>query len=348
VHLQENVALAPLTTFRVGGPARFLVRAENADQVREAVDFSRQRALPLFVMGGGSNLVVAESGFPGLVLQIAIGGISQKTLSTHELFAVGAGVEWDAFVAHAVELNCGGVECLSGIPGTVGGTPIQNVGAYGQEVSETIQNVQVLEPASGELRVLAAAECGFAYRTSMFNTSARGHYIVLGVTFKLRRGARPHLEYADLKKFFQGWGGKPSLAEVRVAVRQIRNSKAMLLVEGDPDCRSAGSFFKNPIISPAEYRELCSRPAVRGQNLPQFHTSDGRVKISAAWLVEHAGFSRGFARGEVGISSKHTLAIINRGGARAHEIVALKDEIQTRVAGEFGIHLEPEPVFVGF
>ena len=348
MQLQQNVPLAPLTTFKVGGPARHFVRAENESEIGEAVDFAREKKLPLFVLGGGSNLVIADSGFPGLVLQIGVSGISQSTQNGAALFTASAGEDWDSFIAYAVERNCGGIECMSGIPGTVGGTPVQNVGAYGQEVAETITGVRVLDLQQGQIREIENRDSGFAYRTSIFNTSARGRYIVLQVTFRLTPGASPHIEYADLKKFFAGRAAPPTLAETRAAVRSIRRSKAMLIEEGDPDCRSAGSFFKNPMVTPEECQRINLSNAARGERVPQFTGAEGRLKISAAWLVEHAGFHRGYSRGAVGISSKHALAIINRGGATAAEIIALKNDIQSSVQDRFGIALQPEPVFVGF
>jgi UDP-N-acetylmuramate dehydrogenase len=347
VKLQEQVPLAPLTTFQVGGPARYLVEARGLDEVREAVAFARDRELPLFVLGGGSNLVVADAGFPGLALRIAVRGVEERDEDGKRRFEVGAGEDWDAFVARVVARDCAGVECLSGIPGTVGGTPIQNVGAYGQEVSETISAVQVLDLESGAVRELCAPACDFGYRRSLFNTTQRGRYIVLHVSFALTPGGAPRIEYADLKKSFAG-RRTPTLGETREAVRQIRHSKAMLIVAGDEDCRSAGSFFKNVLLDAPGLARLQELVARRGLPLPTFPGAEGRTKVPAAWLVEQAGFPRGFQRGPVGISRKHSLAIVNRGGATAADILALKDEIQQRVAGDFGIRLQPEPVFVGF
>lgn len=344
--IQENIPLAPLTTFKVGGPARWFAEARSPQQALEAVDTARANNWRLFVMGGGSNLVVADTGFHGLVLRIAIPGIADRMEDGKRVFEAGAGEEWDRFVAHAVARECAGIECLSGIPGTVGGTPVQNVGAYGQEVSDTVTSVQVFDMQRGAIRDLCAEACGFGYRTSIFNTTERGRFIVLKVSYALLPGGIPMLEYADLKKHFAG-GGEPSLAEVRDAVRQIRHSKAMLIVEGDPDCRSAGSFFKNPIVDAPTETRLLKLAEERGLAPPRFATPAG-IKLSAAWLVEQSGFAKGYARGAVGISSKHTLAIVNRGGAKAAEIVALKEEIQQRVRAAWEIDLHPEPVFLGF
>ena len=377
--MQENVPLAPLTTLQVGGAARYFADLKREDDVREAVQFARGHDLPLFVLGGGSNLLVADSGWPGLVLRIAIGGITTPNPTvvnptvvnptvnpTHVtgnavLFSVGAGVNWDDFVAQAVVQNCAGVECLSGIPGSVGGTPVQNVGAYGQEVSDTIESVRAFDLKEDRIVVLPKPACGFRYRTSIFNTTERGRYIILRVNYRLKRGGAPSLKYADLQKHFaERLAGKkmPSLAEVRDAVREIRRSKGMLIVPGDDDCRSAGSFFKNPVLSEAQFKDLAARAASRGLEVPNYPAArsqyqdtqhkDTQRKVSAAWLVEHAGFSKGYATGAAGISKKHALALTNRGDAKASDIVALKDEIQRGVQEAWGILLEPEPVFIGF
>jgi UDP-N-acetylmuramate dehydrogenase len=351
MNLLHNIPLAPLTTFKVGGPARYFLEANSEEEVIEGVRYARDRKLPLFVLGGGSNLVVADAGWPGLVIKIAIAGVNEigGTQAARE-FEVGAGVEWDSFVAQSVSANLAGVETLSGIPGTVGGTPVQNVGAYGQEVSETITSVRVLRLEDLDVRELSNGECGFSYRTSIFNSSERGKYVVLKVRFALTKGGEPRLAYADLKKYFEKQLTKnetPTLQEAREAVREIRRSKAMLIVPDDEDCRSAGSFFKNPIIDLRKFDEVVKEAKEAGTP-PKYPADGGKVKIPAAWLVERAGFTKGYTHGPVGISKKHSLAIINRGGATAAEIIALKDAVQRGVKEKFGIALQPEPVFVGF
>ena len=344
----ENVYLAPLTTLKVGGPARYFMEPKSAAEVAEAVNFARASNLPLFVLGGGSNVVVSDNGWPGLILKPAILGIDERTENGKAIFEVGAGEEWDRFVARAVSKNCAGVECLSGIPGSVGGTPVQNVGAYGQEVSEAITSVMVFDLKDGQVRELCAAACGFEYRTSIFNTSERGRFIILRVTYSLTLGGKPRIEYADLKKHFAGFQNVPSLASTREAVRRIRATKAMLITPGDEDCLSAGSFFKNPILAAEQYEDLTRRAAVKGLQVPSYPALDAQRKVSAAWLVEHSGFSKGYRSGRAGISRKHALAIVNRGEATAADIVDLKDHIQQRVEDLWNIHLEAEPVFVGF
>jgi len=344
----ENVYLAPLTTLKVGGPARYFTEPKSAGEVAEGVNFARSKDLPLFVLGGGSNLVVSDAGWPGLVLKLAVRGIEERTENGKTLFDVGAGEEWDRFVARAVARNCAGVECLSGIPGSVGGTPVQNVGAYGQEVSETIESVQVFDLIDGQVRELCAEACGLQYRTSIFNTSERGRFIILRVTYALTPGGKPRIDYADLKKHFAGFQNIPSLTSTREAVRRIRAAKAMLITPGDEDCRSAGSFFKNPVLPAEQYDQLTRRAAAKGLQVPSYPALDAQKKVSAAWLVEHSGFSKGYSSGQVGISRKHALAIVNRGEASAADILGLKDHIQQRVDELWNIHLEPEPVFVGF
>jgi UDP-N-acetylmuramate dehydrogenase len=350
VNIQQNIPLAPMTTLHVGGPARYFINAQTETEVRNALDFAAQRRLPLFVLGGGSNLLVADEGWPGLVLKISLLGIEFEFEKDNMLFYAGAGVGWDDLVGMTVSKNCAGIECMSGIPGTVGGTPVQNVGAYGQEVSQTIARVRALDIVSGTSGEFTTEECAFAYRTSMFNSTQKGKYIVLEVGYRLKLKGEPVLEYADLKNFFANWQGKPGLQDVRDAVRKIRQSKAMLIVPGDEDCRSAGSFFKNPLVSAVEadrIQALAQRLAP-SKAMPRYPGEDGQVKLSAAWLVERAGFAKGHALGPVGISRKHTLAIVNRGGAKAKDVILLKDEVQKKVFDIWGVKLHPEPVFVGF
>ncbi len=348
MNVQENVSLAPLTTMNVGGPARYFIDSKTITEVQEAVAFARSRNLPLFVLGGGSNLVVSDAGWPGLVLKVGITGIDERNENGKAIFDVGAGEEWDTFATRAVARNCAGVECLSGIPGSVGGTPVQNVGAYGQEVAESIESVLTLDLQDDQIRELCGEACGFSYRTSIFNTGESGRYIILRVTYGLTPGGLPRIEYADLKRHFSGWQQIPTLADTREAVRRIRASKAMLITPGDADARSVGSFFKNPVLSSEQHEDLSRRAAARGLQIPSYPALDAQHKISAAWLVEHSGFSKGYDSGHVAISSKHALAIVNRGGATAADVVALKEHIQHRVQEIWSICLQPEPVFVGF
>ena len=348
VQILENIPLAPYTTLKVGGPARYFVEAHSENDILDALSYAHEHKLEFFVLGGGSNLVVADAGWLGLVLKVALAGIDVTNHNRKRVFVSGAGEDWDGLVAFSVKEGCAGIECMSGIPGTVGGTPVQNVGAYGQEVAETITSVRVIDTTTGDTRELTSAECGFAYRTSIFNSSEKGRYIVTQVSFALTPDGTPRVEYADLRRYFGSSQSAPNLQQVREAVRSIRASKGMLITPDDDDCRSAGSFFKNPIVSVAEYDRIAALPASREQKPPQFTAPNGNVKISAAWLVERSGFSKGYAAGRVGISRKHSLAIVNRGGASAAEIVSLKNKVQEGVLNTFGVQLHPEPVFVGF
>lgn len=345
--LQENFPLAPLTTLGIGGAARFFVEAASEEELIEAMAFAESETLPVFVLGGGSNVLVADEGFPGLVVRVAIKGIEWR----EELVIAGAGEDWDGLVEQCARRNLAGVECLSGIPGSVGGTPVQNVGAYGQEVSETITRVRAFDRRSKIIVELNRADCGFSYRTSVFNTTERERYVVLAVSYALRHYAEPAIRYPDLKNFFANRTEKPTLAEVREAVIEIRSRKGMVIRPDDPDCRSAGSFFKNPVLTAEAFARLEAAAKQQGllgddERAPSFAAGDGKVKVPAAWLIERAGFQKGYAKGRAGISSKHTLAIINRGSATAREVVELVKEIEGRVAEKFGVTLTPEPVFI--
>ena len=339
--LQKDTPLAPLTTLKIGGNARFFVVAQDEAQVAEAFALAERESLDLFILGGGSNVLISDNGFNGLVLQIALRGISRIEHDGVVSVTANAGEDWDEFVGSCVGSDLAGVECLSGIPGFVGGTPVQNVGAYGQEVSETIHSVRCFDRKTKEFVTFTNADCGFAYRTSIFNSTERDHYIVLSVTFRLHPGGEPKIVYSDLKEYFGE--RKPSLTEVRNAVLNIRRAKSMVIDADDPNSKSAGSFFKNPIVEKSKFEDL---QAIY-ENVPSFKFGD-KVKIPAAWLIENAGFRKGFALGNAGISTNHTLALINRGGASAEEILSLKKEVENGVGTKFGIMLQPEPVFIGF
>jgi UDP-N-acetylmuramate dehydrogenase len=351
--IQENVPLSPLTTLRIGGPARFFAEARDEDETLAAFSYAEERSLPLFILGGGSNVLVADEGFPGLVVRVALKGVTWRAEGDEVIVTARAGEDWDELVSKCVERDLAGIECLSGIPGSVGGTPVQNVGAYGQEVSETITLVRAFDRLAGGIIELSNEQCRFSYRASVFNTTARDRYVVTAVAYALKPHGEPAIRYPDLKNIFSNISTSPSLGMAREAVRGIRAQKAMLIAPDDPDCRSAGSFFKNPVITPgafARIKEIARERNLIGaaEQVPNFPAGDGKLKVPAAWLIERAGFHKGYDRGRVGISSKHTLAIVNRGGATASEVVGLMKEIQERVADNFGVPLAPEPVFVGF
>ncbi|HEX6098271.1 MAG TPA: UDP-N-acetylmuramate dehydrogenase [Thermoanaerobaculia bacterium] len=344
MELQENVSLAPLTTIGIGGPARFFFRATSVDEVREALAWARERSLATFVLGGGSNLLIADAGFDGVVIHVDLRGVTVESEDAFAMVKVAAGEPWDAFVATAVENGWAGIECLSGIPGSTGATPIQNVGAYGQDVSETIVRVEALDRTADRVVGFTNEECRFGYRASLFKNHEPGRYVVLSVTFRLKRGGCATIRYPELQKYVDERGvSVDDLRGVREAVIAIRKRKGMVLDPGDPDTRSDGSFFMNPVIPAAAYAEF----ARKAPDAPHFPAGDD-VKLSAAWLIEHAGFSKGFAHGRVGLSTKHTLAIVNRGGGTAAEVLELVGMIQARVREAFGVEMHPEPNFIGF
>lgn len=352
----ENVPLAKFTTLGVGGPARWFAQTGDPNEILAAVRFAREQQVPYFILGGGSNLLVSDEGFPGVVIHIA--SSRPIELDRQRGFAAvqaDAGVEWDSVVRLAVARDCAGIECLAGIPGSVGGTPVQNVGAYGQEVSHSIALVHALDLETEKVVRLSPVDCGFSYRRSIFNSTQQGRYAITRVEYMLRLDRPPNIEYRDVKNYFGELGiTQPSLYEAADAVRAIRARKGMLLTDDDPDARSAGSFFKNPIVPAAKVPGLAAIADCHPDEVPQFpagpdsNPADAMVKLSAAWLIELAGFKKGFTMGRVGLSSKHVLAIVNRGGASAYEVVALRDAILTAVHAKTGIRLEQEPVTLGF
>ncbi|WP_027860557.1 UDP-N-acetylmuramate dehydrogenase [Marmoricola sp. URHB0036] len=330
--------LAELTTLRLGGPATELVEAHDETELVEAVRSADEQGLPVLVVGGGSNLVVADNGFEGRVVVVRHGGLSSEGDACGGAFVeVGAGENWDDVVATAVDRGWVGIEALSGIPGTTGATPIQNVGAYGQEVSQTLARVRTWDRLFKGVRTFAAADCGFGYRTSRFKKDP-GRHVVLDVTFQLTLGdLGAPVEYAELARLLDIQIGQRAPArEVREAVLELRRSKGMVLDADDHDTWSTGSFFTNPVV-PAE--------AVP-EGAPTWPQPDGLVKTSAAWLIERAGFAKGYGNDRVRLSSKHTLALTNRGGATTADLLALARELRDGVEQHFGIVLVNEPVLV--
>jgi UDP-N-acetylmuramate dehydrogenase len=362
---RPRVPLAGYTTLRLGGPARhFAEAAENVELIAQ-VWAADERGEPLLVLGGGSNLVIADDGFPGTVVRVATRGIHREPDDGSVLLTVAAGEDWDTVVAGTVADGLAGLECLSGIPGLAGATPIQNVGAYGQEVAQTLVAVRCYDRERGELADLTAAQCGFGYRTSAFKRSLRtwaaggpgvtGRFVVLGVTFRLARSAlSAPVRYAELARALGiEEGGRAPLAEVRSAVLALRRGKGMVLDPADPDTRSAGSFFTNPVLDLAAFADLERTVAATlgpEARLPTFPAAPGQVKVSAAWLIERSGFTKGYAPGPDGqgarISTKHTLALVNPGKATTASLLALAREITDGVRKTFGVPLTPEPVLV--
>jgi UDP-N-acetylmuramate dehydrogenase len=338
--------LSDHTTLRLGGPARAWVRATTEDALVDAVRRADEAGDPLLVLAGGSNLVVADEGFDGTVVEVATSGVHADTPDDQDgdpscggvVVRVAAGESWDALVATAVERRWVGVEALSGIPGSVGATPVQNVGAYGQEVSQTISRVRVWDRRLRGVRTFAAADCGFGYRTSRFKADPSRH-VVLDVTFQFRQGELgAPVEYAELARTLGVEPGtRAPMSDVRRAVLGLRAAKGMVLDPTDHDTWSAGSFFTNPVIAADRIPD----------GAPAWPQPDGSVKTSAAWLIERAGFGKGYGDGPARLSTKHTLALTNRGGATTADLLALAREVRDGVEERFGIRLVNEPVLVG-
>ena len=340
--------LSELTTLRLGGPAGRYVEASCEEEVVEGVRAADAAGEPLLLLSGGSNLVVADAGFPGTVLRIATRGVTREAAGASVTLEVAAGEPWDPLVAACVADGLAGVECLAGIPGSVGATPIQNVGAYGQEVAETIAAVRVLDRGTGAVEELGPQDCGFTYRSSAFKREP-GRWVVLTVRLQLQRSRLSSpVRYAELARALGvELGSRAPLAEARKAVLALRRDKGMVLDDADPDTRSAGSFFTNPILDRDGYAALRQRLR-SGLEPPSWPEGDGRVKTSAAWLIERAGFHRGDGDPDgIAISTKHTLALTNRGHGTTTQLLALAHEIAGGVHDAFGVDLMPEPVLVG-
>ena len=369
--MRTQVPLAPYTTLGLGGPAAILAEPADEASLIAAVRAADDRDEPVFVLGGGSNVVIADAGFPGTVVRVATRGMSLRAAADMTAVTVAAGENWDDVVARCVAEGLAGLECLSGIPGLAGATPIQNVGAYGQEVADTITSVRVYDREDRRITELPAAACGFGYRTSFFKQtpfaagSATGRFVVLAVTFRLTPSPRSgRIRYPELAtELGVAAGERVPLGEARAAVLKLRARKGMVLDAGDPDTRSAGSFFTNPVLSDTEFAALVAtaRRAGAGPDVPHFPAGDGQVKVPAAWLIQHAGFGKGHQgptgpagpaaggreRAAARISSKHTLALINPGGASTASLLALAGQIRAGVHAAFGVTLVIEPVLVG-
>ncbi|HEY8371837.1 MAG TPA: UDP-N-acetylmuramate dehydrogenase [Pseudonocardiaceae bacterium] len=351
--VRRDVPLSGYTTLRLGGPAARFVEATSAAEVVDTVRAADAAREPLLVLGGGSNLVVADGGFDGTVVRLAHRGQRLDAVGDGVVqLTVEAGEDWDAVVAGTVEQGLGGLECLSGIPGLVGATPVQNVGAYGVEVAELLLSVDVLDRRSGQVRQMSVDELGLGYRTSVLKGTDSG--VVLRVRFALRQGGlSAPIRYAELARTLGvELGARVPVAEARQAVLELRRRKGMVLDPADHDTWSAGSFFTNPVLADAELPPVLERIAARvGAEVavPRYPAGPGRTKLSAAWLIERAGFGRGFAgaSGRVALSGKHTLALTNRGGATTAELLDLARQVRDGVYREFGVRLHPEPVLVG-
>jgi UDP-N-acetylmuramate dehydrogenase len=345
----SDVPLAPRTTFELGGPARYLAEITDAGDALAALEWAKVKALPVFVLGGGSNLVVADEGFAGLVLHMKTRALRWSENAGEMRVEVAAGETWDDVVRAAAERGVWGIECLSGIPGMAAAAPVQNIGAYGQEVAESLRSVRVLDRATLARRELAPDECDFGYRTSVFKRQP-DRFVILSVILGFPSHAKPNLRYAELAAALAD--ASPSPLTVRDTVLALRRKKAMVWDAADPNHRSAGSFFTNPIVTAEFAAELARRCVTAGliaepSAMPRFDLPDGRVKLAAGWLIERAGICKGLRMGAVGVSTRHALALVHHGGGSTADLVRLARHVRTTVFDRFAVELEPEPFFLG-
>ncbi len=352
IAIQDGVPLAPLTTMGVGGPARHFTRVESEQELRAALAWARERELAPFLLGGGSNLVVSDAGLPTLVVRTALRGVRSEERGHETRVTFSAGEPWDDAVRFTVERGLWGLECLSGIPGDVGATPIQNVGAYGCEVADSLVEVVAIDRSTGERVSLNREACGFAYRDSVFKRSLRDRLVIVEVTFALSRGRSMEYRYAELSRAL-ATRNQDDARQVRETVLELRRNKSMLFEPERENGRSVGSFFTNPIVTSehadeVEARARSSGALAAGETMPRFPAASDRVKLAAGWLIERSGLNKGTRDGCVGLSSKHALAIVNLGGATAREVIAFATRVQAHVETVFGVTLHTEPELVGF
>ncbi len=345
MELQKHTNLSEHTSIKLGGVAKHFTQCDSVEELQEALEYAKENKLEVYILAGGSNTIFPDKGFDGLVVKIDLKGVSYKG----DLVTAAAGVGWDDLVQECIKKDLAGMEALSGIPGSVGATPIQNVGAYGQEVGDIIQSVKAIDRETLKEVEFTNKECEFGYRTSRFKTRDKGKYIITEVVYGLKKHGAVSVAYDQLKEKAQELFGtlNLNLKQVREAVLLLRKSKSMVLDAKDPNSVSCGSFFVNPVLSQAEFEEFVGRWEKYGgdpKNIPAYE--DGiKTKISAAWLIEQTGYTKGHKHGKAGLSDNHNLAIINRGGTTA-ELLELSQKIQDAVRAQFGITLEREPVVV--
>ncbi len=346
LHLQQGVPLSPYTTINLGGEARYFLSCESTLLLKRALTHARNHRLRVHILGGGSNTIFPDAGFDGLVLHIGLRGISVASEANDTLVTAAAGEEWDPFVRSCVLQKLAGLECLSGIPGLVGAAPMQNIGAYGQEICETLARLKAIDRQTLKECEFAGSECGFGYRQSRFKREDAGRFVITEVTFRLKRNGNPAIRYPELQKLLESRGNEPGLEDTRAAVLSLRKSKSMIIDPSDPETRSVGSFFTNPVLSESEFVSATERWGKARIPMPPatYPAGTGR-KIPAAWLVEQSGFPRGYRRGSVGVSARHALALVNYGGS-SNELLSLANDIGNAVFERFGLHLEREPVVV--
>ncbi|MDD8017316.1 MAG: UDP-N-acetylmuramate dehydrogenase [Bacteroidota bacterium] len=349
----ENIILARYTTLNLGGAAKYFCTCSTVDELKEALQFARSKKIRSHILGGGSNTIFADDGFNGLIIKIDLKGVSFVEDGNDIHVTAKAGEEWDHFVKQNVEQGFAGVECLSGIPGSVGASPIQNVGAYGQEVKETIEQVKVLDRTTLQEKVLQNGDCGFSYRQSIFKTDDANKFIIVEAIFRLKKNGRPTIHYPEVKKNIEAsiplstlGDGRESLEAVRNIVLGLRKKKSMAIDPSDVNTRSAGSFFLNPIVDEKQLAKIIHQWEANGDGTPiPTFASESKIKIPAAWLIEKSGFKKGYSKNGVGISENHTLALVNRSGT-TKALLALAKDIQDGVGKQFGIRLAMEPVIV--
>jgi len=346
INILENIPLHEYTSIKLGGNAKYFCECKSEKELIECLDYAKEKNLKIHFLGGGSNTIFSDNGFDGLVIKIGIKGISiHNDFKVNVIVKAGAGEDWDALVKYCVENKYAGVECLSGIPGSVGATPIQNVGAYGQEVKDTIIFVKAIDRTTYKPVMFANEDCLFGYRSSRFKTIDNEKYIVTEVLFKLRKDGKPEIKYPELEKQIKKkFDNELTLSDVRNAVLELRKKKSMVVDDADPDSVSCGSFFVNPVVTEKFYEEVCLKAGIEKDVIPHFKTESG-FKLSAAWLIENSGFEKGYSKNGVGISSKHSLALVNRGGT-TEELLKLAEEIQSKVFDKFRVVLVKEPVIV--
>ena len=351
-NIQENIPLAKYTSIKLGGSTKYFYECKSDNELVECLKYAEDKKLKVHILGGGSNTIFSDSGFEGLVIKIGMKGIVlHNDFKDNVIIKAAAGEEWDDFVKYCTENNYAGVECLSGIPGSVGATPIQNVGAYGQEVKDTIIFVKAIDRETYKPTMFANEDCLFGYRSSRFKTIDKEKYIVTEVLFKIKKDGKPEIKYPELeKKLNEKYKNDLSLSIVRNVVIELRKKKAMVMDESEPDSVSCGSFFVNPVLSETEFQNFYERiengkwkTEKSGEHKVPFYNTEKGIKLSAAWLIENAGFEKGYTKNGVGISSKHSLALVNRGGT-TKDLLSLAEEIQKNVFDRFGIVLVKEPV----
>lgn len=337
--IEKDISLAPHTTFRIGGVASYFCKADSIEDIHEALAFARSKELPVFVLGGGSNVLFSDNGFAGLVIQMNLKGVEIGERKESVLVTVKAGEGWDSLVAHTVQQNLWGLENLSLIPGTVGASPVQNIGAYGVEVMNYVHSVQTIDGQTGREKIFSNKECQFSYRYSVFKKPAYKKFIITSVTFELSAKPTPNLSYKDLHQLFEAKGIKePTQREIRDAVIEIRMKKFPNLAE----IGTAGSFWKNPIIEKEDYVKLNTLYP----GLPSYPFGE-KVKVSLAWILDHVCNLKGYTRGKARLFEKQPLVVVAESGSTSVEIRTLSEAVSGIVEGKTGIRIEPEVEWVG-